>query len=105
MTQIMGAVYTKIKLTNAIDEALISRGLLAPSLLGTCEVDALVDTGSTYLVISPEILQKLGLRIIGQQIAKCTEGQEHTVGVTEALLIELLGAEQPLYALVTGAWF
>lgn len=102
MTQTMGAVYTKIKLNNAIDEALISRGLLAPSLLRTCEVDALVDTGSTYLVISPEILLKLGLRIIGQQAAKYADGREDTIGVTEALLIELLGAEQPLYALVTG---
>lgn len=92
MTQTMGAVYTKIKLTNAIDEALISRGLLAPSLLRTCEVDALVDTGSTYfLVISPEILQKLGLRIIGQQAAKYADGREDTVGVTEALFIECEG--------------
>lgn len=102
MTQTMGAVYTKIKLTNAIDEALISRGLLVPNLLRTCEVDALVDTGSTYLVISPEILQKLGLRIIGQQTAKYADGREDTILITEALLIELLGAGQRLYALVTG---
>lgn len=102
MTQTMGAVYTKIKLTNAIDEALISRGLLAPNLLRTCEVDALVDTGSTYLVISPEILQKLGLRIVGQQIAKYADGREDTVGVTEALFIECEGRRTTEDALVTG---
>lgn len=60
------------------------------------------DTASTYLVISPEIVQKLGLRIVGQQTAKYADGRKDTIGVTEALLIELLGAEQPLYALVTG---
>ncbi len=32
MTQTKGAIYIKIKLTNAIDEALISRGLLAQTL-------------------------------------------------------------------------
>lgn len=96
MTQTKGAIYTKIKLTNAIDEALISRGLLAPNLLRTCQIDALVDTASTYLVILPEILQRLGLRIIGQQIAKCT------VGVTEALLIECEGRQTTKDALVTG---
>lgn len=42
------------------------------------------------------------MRIVGQQIAKYADGRKDTVGVTEALFIELLGAEQPLYALVTG---
>ena len=75
MIQTMGAVYTKIKLTNAIDEALISRGLLAPNLLRECEVNALVDS-ATYLVIPTKIVNKLGLRIRGQQKAKYADGKE-----------------------------
>jgi clan AA aspartic protease len=102
MTQTMGAVYTKIKLTNAIDEALISRGLLAPNLLRECEVNALVDTGATYLVIPTEIVNKLGLRIRGQQKTKYADGREDTLGVTEALLIECEGRQTTEDALVTG---
>ena len=45
---------TKVKLTNAIDEALVSRGMLAPHLLLSCETEALGDTGATYLVM-PEV--------------------------------------------------
>ncbi|XQQ04866.1 MAG: hypothetical protein EDM05_62900 [Leptolyngbya sp. IPPAS B-1204] len=48
-TNAMGAVRTKIKLPNAVDEELVARGLLAPRLLRTCEVDALVNTGSVRL--------------------------------------------------------
>ena len=96
----MGAVYTKIKLTNAIDEALISRGLLAPNLLRECEVNALVDS-ATYLVIPTEIVNKLGLRIRGQQKAKYADGKED-IGVTEALLIECEGRQTTEDALVTG---
>lgn len=76
MTQTMRAVYTKIKLTNAIDEALVSRGLLAPNLLSECKVNALVDIGITYLVIPIEIVNKLGLRIRGQQKAKYADGRK-----------------------------
>ena len=64
-TKSMGAVYTQFTLTNAIDEALVSRGLLAPKLLHQFETEALVDTGAVYLVISREIVQALGLRIVG----------------------------------------
>jgi len=57
-TTVMGAVHIKVKLTNAIDEALVSRGMLAPHLLWEFETDALVDTGATYLVIPEGIVQK-----------------------------------------------
>lgn len=89
----MGAVQIKVKLTNAIHEALVSRGMLAPHLLRELETEALVDTGATYLVISEEIVQKLGLRIRGQQKAKYADGREGLVGVTEALLIECEGRQ------------
>lgn len=98
----MGAVHTKVKLTNAIDEALVSRGMLAPHLLRECETEALVDTGATYLVIPAELVQKLGLRIRGRQKAKYADGREEMVGVTEALLIECEGRQTTEDALVTG---
>lgn len=98
----MGAVKSQVKLTNAIDEALVSRGLLAPRLLRECETEALVDTGSVHLVISAETLQQLGLRIIGQQLVKYADGRQETVGVTEAILIEIEGRRTTEDALVTG---
>jgi hypothetical protein len=40
----MGEVRIRIKLTNAIDQALVRRGLLQPGEVRTYEDDALVDT-------------------------------------------------------------
>ena len=72
----MGSVRVKVKLQNAIDEALISRGLLAPGLLRECETEGLVDIGAVSLVIPPEIVEQLGLRIRGQRVAQYANDSE-----------------------------
>jgi hypothetical protein len=56
----MGAVHAKVKLTNAVDEELVNRGLLAPRLLREHETQGLVDTGAVSLVIPTEIVEQLG---------------------------------------------
>jgi len=98
----MAAVRTKIKLTNAIDEELVNRGLLAPHLLRECEVEALVDTGAVYLVIPEKIVQQLGLRIRSQQQVKYADGRQDVIGVTSALIIQCEGRETTEDAVVTG---
>jgi hypothetical protein len=37
----MGAVRTQVKLTNAVDDELVRRGMLAPRLLRECEIGIL----------------------------------------------------------------
>ena len=98
----MGAVHTQVTLTNAIDEALVSRGLLAPKLLRQFETEALVDTGAVHLVISRDIAQALGLRIVGQIMAQYADGLKEQVDVTEAIRIECEGRQTTEDALVTG---
>lgn len=98
----MGAVRVRVKLTNAIDEALVSRGLLNPNLLRVLEVEALVDTGAVRTVLPIEIVNQLGLRIRGQQIARYANGSEESVGVTEPVIIEIGDRETTEAALVTG---
>ncbi len=98
----MGAVHVKVKLTNAIDEAMVSRGVLAPHLLRECETQALVDTGALTIAIPKEIVEQLGLRIRGQQVARYANGFEERIDVTEAVLIECQGRETVDEALVVG---
>ena len=99
---VMGAVRVKVKLTNAIDEAMVSRGVLAPNLLQQCETEALVDTGALTLVLPMLIVEQLGLRIRGKQVARYANGLEETVGVTEAVLIECQGRQTVDEGLVVG---
>lgn len=92
----MGAVYAKVKLTNAVDEELVNRGLLAPRLLREHETQGLVNTGAVSLVIPTEIVEQLGLRIRGQRVAQYANGSE------EPVIVECQGRETVAEALVVG---
>jgi clan AA aspartic protease len=98
----MGAVRVTVKLTNAIDEALVHRGILNPNLLRVCEIEALIDTGAVRTVLPAAIAEELGLRIRGQQIAQFANGTEESVGLTEPVIIEIDGRETTEAILVTG---
>lgn len=98
----MGAIRVPVKLTNAIDEALVSRGSLAPRHLRMVEATGLVNTGALTLVIPSELVTQLGLRIRGQQMAQYANGYEEAIGVTEPIIIEVQGRSTVDEALVVG---
>lgn len=98
----MGAVRVKVKLTNAIDEELVKRGLLNPNLLRVYEAEALIDTGAVRTAIPVEVCEHLGLRIRSQEIAKYADGRQETVGVTGSVIIEMAGRETIEAAMVLG---
>lgn len=98
----MGEVRVQVKLTNAVDEELVNRGLLNPNLLRFYEAQALVGSGATRTVLPSFVVQHLGLRIRGQQIAKYADGRQEAVGLTGPVIIELFGRETIEAAMVTG---
>lgn len=91
-----------VKLTNAVDEELVRRGLLNPDQLRTLETQALIDTRAVRTVLPEMIAAELGLRIRGQQVARYANGSEEQVGVTGPLVIEIDGRETIEATLVTG---
>ena len=98
----MNAVRVKVKLTNAIDEELVKRGLLNPNLLRVYEAEALIDTGAVRTAIPVEVCEHLGLRIRSQEIAKYADGRQEAVGLTGPILIEIEGRETIEAAMVLG---
>ncbi len=96
----MGAVRVQVKLTNAVDEEFVNRGLLNSSLLRVYETQALVDTGATRTVIPNSVAQQLGLR--GQEIAQYADGRQEAVGVTGPVIIEILGRQTIEATIFTG---
>ena len=98
----MGEVRVQVKLTNAVDEELVNRGLLNPNLLRVYEAQALVDSGATRTVLPSSVVQHLGLRIRDQEIAKYTDGRQEAVGLTGPVIIDLFGRETIEAAMVTG---
>src|SRR5688500_17057582 len=60
----LGEVRVKVKLTNAVDEALVRRGLLTADKIRSYEADAVVDTGAVRSVLPIHVVQLLGLAIV-----------------------------------------
>ncbi len=98
----MGEVRTKVKLTNAIDEGLVRRGLLSKEQVRTYETDALVDTGSVSSVLPSFVVQQLGLQTVGKRTAELGDSSVITVDVTESVGIDVSGRRVDLQALITG---
>lgn len=77
----MGEVRAKVKLTNAVEEELVRRGLIAADEMRVYETEALVDTGAVSSVLPVQVVQQLGLAIRGQR-AEYADGRREPVGVT-----------------------
>ncbi len=98
----MGEVRVRARLTNAVDEDLVRRGMLAPDQVRTYEADALVDTGAVRTVVPSQVAVRLGLAARGQRIAECADGRTEAVSVTGPLIVELEGRDTLEEALVLG---
>lgn len=98
----MGEVRTKVRLLNAVDEALTRRSLLKPEEIRTYFAEALVDTGAVRSVLPSFVVERLGLAIRGQRVAEYADGRKEAVGVTEPLVIEIEGRDTLEEALVLG---
>jgi len=57
----MGRVVEKVKVKNYVDVFQASEGLLLEDQIRTVEMDAVVDTGATYLCLPPSVVAQLGL--------------------------------------------
>ncbi|MCW6053815.1 clan AA aspartic protease [Lyngbya sp. CCAP 1446/10] len=102
ITKNMGAVRVKVKLTNAIDEGLVNRGLLNPNLLRVYEAEAVINTGVVRTAIPVEVCEHLGLRIRSQEIAKYADGRQEIVELNGPVIVEIEGRETIEAAMVLG---
>ena len=98
----MGEVRVRARLTNAVDEELLRRGLLKPDQVRTYEADALIDTGAVRMVLPPHIAARLGLGTRGQRMAEYADGRVEAVSVTGPLVVEIEGRDTLEEALVLG---
>ena len=98
----MGEIRVKVRLTNAVDEALAHRGDLAADAVRRVDVDAMVDTGAIRSVLPTELIAQLGIEVRRRQPAQLADGNTCDVGVGGPVLFELEGREALEEALVMG---
>ncbi len=98
----MGEVRVKVRLANAIDQALVRRGLLIPEQVRTYEAEGLVDTGAVRCVLPTHVVQRLGLEITGKRVAEYADGRLEAVGLTEPFNLQVADRDELETAMVLG---
>jgi len=98
----LGEIRAKVKLTNAVDEALARRGQIETAAIRSYIADAMVDTGAVRTVLPVHVLQRLGLQTTGQEVAEYADGRKDSVDVSEPVGIEIFGRRTLEDALVLG---
>ena len=83
----MGHVNTQITLKNVRDVFNAKKGNLPKDKIRQATIDVMVDTGATTLVINEQLLQQLGLDVIGEQEISLANDATEICKLTEALEI------------------
>jgi len=77
----MGSVVVKTRIRNRADQILLERGFLELDRVREVEVDALVDTGATMLVLPKAVVERLGLPIVRTVRATYADDRSRELGV------------------------
>lgn len=91
---------TKLTLTNNTDLDKLEEGLIDAAAVRRLEIDALVDTGATMLVLPVDVVDALGVRRSGTRKVKYADGRVEAVPWVGGVRIEILGREMTCDALV-----
>lgn len=100
--QAMGQVNVTIALTNPLGFYLAEAGRLACDEVRTAEIDGIVDTAATLLVLPGEVCARLGLRPHGTRNVRYANGATAKVPWT-SVRIRILGREMLCDALIEEA--
>ena len=98
----MGKVMARVKLTNGWDLENANRGLVKPEEVRSIEIEALIDTGATQLVLPEEIRALLDLPIQGRRKVRYADGRVASVPWAP-VHIEILGRAMVCDALIESA--
>ncbi len=70
----MGRIIATIKITNIFDEMDAKRGYIQKDGVRSIEVEALADSGATMLCLKQNVIEQLGLPLLGERKARTTNG-------------------------------
>jgi len=68
----------------------------------TYDADALVDTGAVRCVLPSHVVQRLGLKVMGQRVAEYADGRLEAVDLTEPFTLQVMEREELENAMVLG---
>ena len=98
----MGEILVDVRLTNAFDVERAAAGLLPMTDVRSTIVEAVVDIGAVRSVVPRFVLQQLGVRTVGQEVAAYADGRTESVDLTAGIIFEIDRRRTTDEALVLG---
>ena len=99
----MGKVMNRIEVINNTDVDKARQGLIPAGEVRSEQVDALVDTGATMMVIPADLAQRLGLSVEGTRKVRDANGQVAEIPWVSGVRQVICGREMTCDALVEAA--
>lgn len=96
----MGRVLVTAKLSNLFDQQRAQTGELSSENIRSVEVEGLVDTVATLLVLPADVIQKLGVPLARQVTVTYANGQKAQRSVARGIVVEILGRDAEVEAIV-----
>lgn len=90
----------KVKLSNCTDVENVRRGIIPPEEVREVEIEALVDTGATMLVLPGPVVERLGVPVLRYNDVRYANGYGARVARVGNILFEVLGRNMTCDALV-----
>ncbi len=94
-------IRTRVRIWNFLDQALAERGIISSSEVRSVELEeAVVDTGSTRLVLTADLVQTLGLPTVREITVKYADNRTARKPIVRAALVEIMGRDSVFDAVV-----
>jgi len=96
----MGRVVGKIELVNHVDAILAQTGALPSEKIRRVEIEAIVDTGASHLVISQAVADALGVPVIGQTSVRYADHHRASKNIVSDVEVHVLSRNGVFKAIV-----
>ncbi|HLK91897.1 MAG TPA: hypothetical protein VKZ18_18540 [Polyangia bacterium] len=93
----------RIKLVNSHDEEQVRRGFSSDGAVRAVEIEAIVSTRATMLVLPQDVVSRLGLAQEGYRKVRYSDGRVATLPWVAGIRLSVLGREAAVNALVDAA--
>ncbi len=94
-------IRTAVRIWNFLDQALAERGIISPGEVRSVELEeAVVDTGSTRLVLTAELVQILGLPTVREITVRYADNRTARKPIVRGALVEVMGRDSVFDAVV-----
>jgi predicted aspartyl protease len=89
----MGRVVVEFKVANNQDLQVVNRGLGSPDQVRWFQLEGVVDTGATHLVLPTDVADRLGFPPGGETLIRYGDHRQATRKIVEEVRVELLGRQ------------